>query len=214
MSLTIETAVLALLVVSPLFTSIAQPQLHSLAPMPIILGVWHAHHANQPASSKPAYSEHQFVEQVSQAVFPVPRPKIREDAEQSVDVFPGPPGESVIGAILIPGIDGPPPRVDPPQTDRRTTSEKQTLKVSEGVEQAQLISRIEPQYPILAKETKTQGTVFLHAMISREGRITSLEVLSGDPLLVRAALDAVRQWRYRPTLLNGEPVEVETVVAT
>ena len=84
--------------------------------------------------------------------------------------------------------------------------------MSEGVEHAQLVSRTEPQYPILAKEARIQGTVFLRAIISREGRITSLEVVSGHPLLVRAALDAVRQWRYRPTLLNGEPVEVETSI--
>ncbi len=57
-----------------------------------------------------------------------------------------------------------------------------------------------------------QGTVVLHAIVSREGRITSLEVVSGPPLFVQAALDAVRQWRYRPTLLGGEPVEVETTI--
>jgi protein TonB len=86
------------------------------------------------------------------------------------------------------------------------------VKVSEGVLEAQLVSRIEPQYPTIAVETKTQGTVRLRAIISRDGRITSLEVLSGHPFLVKAALDAVRQWRYRPTLLNGEPVEVETSI--
>jgi protein TonB len=59
---------------------------------------------------------------------------------------------------------------------------------------------------------KIDGTVRLHAMISREGRIESLEVVSGHPLLVKAALDAVRQWRYRPTILNGAPVEVETSI--
>jgi protein TonB len=75
-----------------------------------------------------------------------------------------------------------------------------------------LISRAEPQYPVIAVETKTEGTVRLHAIISRDGRITSLEVLSGHPFLVKAALDAVRQWRYRPTLLNGEPVEVDTSI--
>jgi protein TonB len=86
------------------------------------------------------------------------------------------------------------------------------VKISEGVLEAQLIARIEPQYPFLALQTKTQGTVRLHAIINREGRITSLDVLSGHPFLVRAALEAVREWRYRPTLLNGEPVEVETSI--
>jgi protein TonB len=86
------------------------------------------------------------------------------------------------------------------------------VKFSEGLIEAQLISRIEPQYPTLGRLTKTEGTVRLHAIISRDGRITSLDVISGHPLLVQAALDAVRQWRYRPTMLNGEPVQVETSI--
>jgi protein TonB len=56
------------------------------------------------------------------------------------------------------------------------------------------------------------GTVVLHAIISRDGHIDALEVVSGSPFFVQAALDAVREWRYRPTLLNGEPVEVETTI--
>jgi periplasmic protein TonB len=105
-----------------------------------------------------------------------------------------------------------PPLVEPPGVAQPAQQEKRTLKVSEGVLEAQLITRIEPQFPSLAIQTKTQGTVRLHAIISRDGRITSLDVLSGHPFLVKAALDAVRQWRYRPTLLNGEPVEVETSI--
>jgi protein TonB len=90
--------------------------------------------------------------------------------------------------------------------------EKRPVKISEGVLQAQLISRVEPRYPALALQTKTEGVVRLHAIISRDGRITSLDILSGHPLLVKAALEAVSQWRYRPTMLNGEPVEVETSI--
>ena len=78
--------------------------------------------------------------------------------------------------------------------------------------EAQLISHIEPRYPALALQSRLQGTVHLRAIISRDGQIMSLEVIRGHPLLVQAALDAVRQWRYRPTLLNGEPVEVETSI--
>jgi len=84
--------------------------------------------------------------------------------------------------------------------------------VSGPIQQAQLTSSIEPRYPAIARQTKTEGTVVLHAIISRDGRITALEVVSGHPLLVQAALDAVRQWRYRPTYLGGEPVEVETSI--
>jgi len=75
-----------------------------------------------------------------------------------------------------------------------------------------LILRIQPDYPSLARQARIQGLVVLRAMISRDGAIENLQVLSGHPMLVRAAMDAVRQWRYRPYVLNGEPVEVETEV--
>src|SRR5260221_574434 len=67
-------------------------------------------------------------------------------------------------------------------------------------------------YPAMAVQTRTQGTVILHALISKDGSIESLQVVSGHPFLARAALDAVRQWRYRPYILNGQPIEVETQV--
>jgi protein TonB len=102
--------------------------------------------------------------------------------------------------------------VEPPHIAQPAQQEKRLVKLSEGVLEAQLISRIEPRYPPIALQTKTEGTVRLHATISRDGSITALDVLSGHPFLVKAALDAVRQWRYRPTLLNGEPVEVETSI--
>jgi periplasmic protein TonB len=77
---------------------------------------------------------------------------------------------------------------------------------------AMLINRVQPMYPPLARQTRISGTVRLHAIIAKDGTVKELEVISGHPLLVQAALDAVRQWRYRPTLLNGEPVEVDTTI--
>jgi len=74
------------------------------------------------------------------------------------------------------------------------------------------VSRTDPVYPAIAKATGTQGTVVLQAVISKTGTIENLRVVSGPPLLQQAALDAVKQWRYRPYLLNGEPIEVETTV--
>jgi protein TonB len=74
------------------------------------------------------------------------------------------------------------------------------------------VNRITPIYPPLARQTRISGTVRLHAIISKDGSIQQLEVMSGHPLLQQAALDAVRQWRYQPTLLNGEPVEVDTTI--
>jgi len=75
-----------------------------------------------------------------------------------------------------------------------------------------LVHRVQPEYPALARQVRIQGLVVLRAIISRDGTIENLQALSGHPLLVPAALNAVRQWRYRPYVLNGEPVEVETEV--
>src|SRR5277367_4901631 len=75
-----------------------------------------------------------------------------------------------------------------------------------------LLFRVQPQYPPLARQARIQGTVVLRAMISREGKIENLQVITGHPLLVKSAMDAVLQWRYRPYYLNNEPVEVETQV--
>jgi protein TonB len=71
---------------------------------------------------------------------------------------------------------------------------------------------VQPVYPEEARSTRISGTVRLHVIIGREGRMKSLEIISGHPLLQQAALDAVRQWTYRPTLLNGEPVEIDTTI--
>lgn len=79
-----------------------------------------------------------------------------------------------------------------------------------NAQESLLIRQIKPIYPHMAIVTRTQGSVVLQAMISRSGSIESLEVLSGHPLLVNAAVEAVKQWHYRPFLLNGEPMEVQT----
>ncbi len=78
--------------------------------------------------------------------------------------------------------------------------------------QGYLIHRVEPSYPPLAKAARIQGQVRLQAVISKQGTIEDLQVLTGHPMLVTAAVQAVRQWRYRPYLLNGEPVAVETEI--
>jgi periplasmic protein TonB len=75
-----------------------------------------------------------------------------------------------------------------------------------------LIYRVQPVYPLLARQARIQGTVLLRAVISREGTIENLHVVSGSPMLVPAAIDAVRQWRYRPYFLNDQALEVETQV--
>jgi periplasmic protein TonB len=87
-----------------------------------------------------------------------------------------------------------------------------TQHVSSGVMQGMLIDKVIPTYPAIARATRTAGAVVLQATISRTGTIENLRVESGPAMLRQAALDAVKQWRYRPYMLNGQPVEVETAV--
>ena len=86
------------------------------------------------------------------------------------------------------------------------------LAISSGVMAGNRLSGAAPQYPAIARAARVDGTVVLAAVIARSGAIENLHVVSGSPLLTSAAMDAVRTWRYRPYLLNGEPVEVETTV--
>ena len=80
------------------------------------------------------------------------------------------------------------------------------------VQAAKLAAQPKPTYPPLARQARIQGTVRLEAVISKEGSIEELKVVSGHPLLIQSALDAVKQWRYQPTMLNGVPVEVITTI--
>jgi protein TonB len=84
--------------------------------------------------------------------------------------------------------------------------------VGGNVQAANLIRQVRPNYPPLAKQARIQGVVRFNAIISRDGTIQNLQMVSGHPLLVPAATDAVRQWVYKPTLLNGEAVEVQTQI--
>jgi protein TonB len=77
---------------------------------------------------------------------------------------------------------------------------------------AKLIKRVEPIYPPLARQTRISGIVRLHAIIGANGTVQSLEVISGHPLLLQAAMNAVKQWRYQQSLLNGTPVEIDTTI--
>ncbi|HLY62584.1 MAG TPA: energy transducer TonB [Terriglobia bacterium] len=120
----------------------------------------------------------------------------------------GMPGGSVGGVLggIITGAAPPPP----PPPPKAATPKR--IRLGGQVEQAKLIFHPNPEYPPLAKMARIQGTVRLEAVISKDGTIQDLKAVSGHPLLVKAAIDAVGRWRYQPTLLNGEPVEVVTEV--
>jgi len=108
------------------------------------------------------------------------------------------------GVLPIPGgTNAVMPRPAPPLPHAIRTS---------SMLQGNLIRRVEPAYPPLARTARIEGSVLLAAVISKAGTIENLRVVSGHPLLVHAAIDAVSQWQYRPYILNGEPVEVETEI--
>ncbi len=88
----------------------------------------------------------------------------------------------------------------------------QRIRVSMGVQAGLLIRKVQPAYPPLARQARIQGTVLLQAEISKNGTIENLRLISGHPMLAPSAIEAVKQWKYRPYILNGEPVEVETQI--
>ena len=88
----------------------------------------------------------------------------------------------------------------------------QRVRISQGVTRGLLIQKVEPTYPTLARSARVQGEVILSAVIDANGQITNLQLVSGHPMLVPNAIAAVKQWRYKPYLLNGSPVEVETTI--
>jgi periplasmic protein TonB len=86
------------------------------------------------------------------------------------------------------------------------------VQVSQGVSQGLLVHQVTPQYPSMAKQARVQGSVLLRAVIGKDGKVENVQPESGNPLLTSAAVNAVKQWRYKPYVLDGNPVEVETTV--
>lgn len=123
----------------------------------------------------------------------------------------GTPG-GVIGGIIgsVPSAAPPPP--PPPKQEAPKPKVPQQIRVGGNVQSAKLVNQPKPAYPPLARQARIQGVVRFNAVIGRDGAIQNLTLVSGHPLLVPSATEAVRQWRYQPTLLNGEPVEVVTQI--
>ncbi len=125
-------------------------------------------------------------------------------ADESAPQAPGPLAVSSADDSPLSGLISATPNLPKPSLA--------TLKISQGVSQGLLIKRVQPKYPPAALATHTQGAVQIDAIINKEGNVTNLKVLSGDPVLAKAAVDAVRQWRYKPYYLDAEPVEIETQI--
>jgi protein TonB len=121
----------------------------------------------------------------------------------------GLPGPSLPGLLPVTTIQPPAPT---PVVKPTLAAPSAPIHVGGDLQAAKLVFGPSPAYPRLAVTTRTQGTVRIQAVIGRDGSIRNLQLIGGPPLLAAAAMEAVNQWRYKPTLLNGEPVEVITVI--
>ena len=136
-------------------------------------------------------------------------PNVDLPAPSAVGAVPGgssgPPG---FGNLLK---SAPPPPPPPKKVEEKPPTPSR-IRVGGNVQAANLIRKVQPVYPQLAKQARVQGSVHFTAIIGKDGTIQNLQLIGGHPLLVQAAQDAVKQWLYKPTLLNGEPVEVVTQI--
>jgi len=215
-SVFLEAVCLAAMLLWPLITPGVLPGIYVVTPVP----PYHGGGASRPAQPHPVSNRApRPVPAMNQIAFPTPNARNRApehpptlDAEMDLDGASGPGGPDIPGGggPLIPGAANDGVRVAPPHPAEPVRQVRQ--KVSEGVMEGALLHRIEPQYPEIARAMRLSGVVQLRAIIATNGTVEKLEVLNGNPILARAALAAVSQWRYRPTLLSGVPVEVETYV--
>jgi TonB family protein len=139
-------------------------------------------------------------EGLDQAADSLQQISFREDEPNSKCVMSGDTGLNiggVIGGVL---------NSKPPQPD---TAQPQSVRVSQGVSTGLLVTKVQPQYPDDAKQARIQGQVVLQAKIDKNGDVEELSLVSGHPMLAPAAIEAVKQWKYKPYLLNGQPVKVE-----
>jgi protein TonB len=202
LSLGIEAAVLAALLIAPLLAPGILPPLFMVTPAPPYRGDIRAMHHSSPDVARHAAS---LIFQPS-----AERPSMRRatdhfgEAPPTIGDWVGPGGR-------LPGIpggegNGTAINLALPQA----AAPAKPLRQSEGVMAARLIRRVQPEYPRIAWLMRLAGTVRLRAIIGTDGSVQQLEVLGGNPILARAAVEAVRQWCYEPTRLDGQPVEVET----
>ncbi len=156
-------------------------------------------------------------------VFTAPTIHVPTIVPRTIDMTPDPPGltsapvsgtsgnvlDGLVPTLVITPAAPPTAALKPPVPPATLTA---PVHVGGAVQEGKLIFGPRPAYPRIAIAARIQGTVRIQAIIERDGIIGHLQVLSGPPMLTKAALDAVQQWRYKPTLLNGQPVEVITEI--
>jgi periplasmic protein TonB len=212
-SLLLEAAVLAALLLAPLASPGKLPRQVVLVPVPPYPApdgkATPTHGSGRRETGRPLPMIGLMIDSQPPVMPPPLEPGTKPDVGVPSTTGDGPPGGGWPG---VPGGTGsrvlgvvPEPPAPRPLAAAR-------VRVSEGVQQALLVRRVLPVYPELAKRIRLDGTVVLRAVIGRDGMVRSVEVVTGHPMLAKAAREAVLEWRYQPTLLNGEPVEVETAI--
>ena len=207
----LQALLTSVLLILPLLRPMGLPTFHPLS-TPISLGQPLEEPAVRPHGG-PSVAQRRPAEFFFRRPSPLPigRPVPTDDsAPLGVNTGPYIPGEPISGdphgisnlfgdskGFILPAV--PPPTIAHP------------LRLSH-ISEGNLIRKVQPAYPALARSARIQGTVVLQAIISKQGTIENLTVVTGHPMLAPAALEAVRQWRYRPYVLNNEPVEVETQI--
>jgi len=207
-SFALQTAGLAAILVIPLLQPSLLPQLSLTPPLVPLFAPSHFVPVTAQPSSGSSLPTHTAVLMAPSSV----PPTISTDADPAPSGPEEPPCISCVvrdggGGPIVPGGLGniALAAVLPPLSASRP------LRVSRMMD-GLLIYRVQPEYPAMAKQIHLQGTVAIAAVISKEGTIENLHVLSGPPMLISSAMNAVKQWRYRPYVLNGDPIEVETQI--
>ncbi|MGA8431534.1 MAG: energy transducer TonB [Candidatus Sulfotelmatobacter sp.] len=207
----LQAVVMGILLLLPLIRPIALPFLQPLA-APIALAVPHGLPPAQQLQRATVEQQSNFINNLLVAPRAIPKNILNVDETVappqiavSGDFVPGGTGSGDPHGILNALGNAPAAMPAPPLP---VASHLRVSRMMEG----NLIRRVQPEYPATAKMAHVQGQVVLSAVISKEGTIERVQVLAGHPLLVQSAVEAVKQWRYRPYVLNDEPVEVETQI--
>jgi protein TonB len=215
-SLITQILLLGLVALAPLFL---RPPLPSAQLRLLFLGPAPASAPEKPVAQNNTSTHANIVRVRSfRLIAPVAIPKrisaSQQGAAEPPDIAGGADGFNPSGASLLSGLGAPSDSIAPPIPRQAPEMKERTspLAIGGNVAAANLVHRVEPAYPPLAKAARVEGSVVFQAIIGVDGNIRNLQLQEGHPLLVAAARSAIVQWRYRPTLLNGKPVEVVTTI--
>ncbi len=211
-SISLQSAVLAALFLVPVFGKAERISLKIITPVPPYQRYHDVSHNSgvQPRPPRGPQNQCRFCPPAS-----IPTTIVMRDPTPSPnstdDNSPPGIGDNIPGAIDGIPLSDPRERVLPAPNTERQVTRPQVIRMTH-LDPAMLIHRVEPVYPALARQTRRDGHVELRAIIGTDGTIQSLQIVVSDPFFDQSALEAVGQWRYRPTILNGQPVKIETYI--